>query len=95
MFLPEKYFSTDLVAKDGFIFVLLGPLFGCAVCYLFHVSMLQHTERGKPATHCPSPCCHQMSSADASDVLLSQLTVGVTVGACKLTRITSQRHIIP
>lgn len=75
MFLPEKYFSSGLVAKGGFIFVLLSPLFGCAVCYLFHVSMIQHTERGNPAAHCPSSC-HQMSSADASDFPLSQLTEG-------------------
>lgn len=73
MFLLEKYFSSGLVAEGGFIFVLLTPFFGCAVCYLFHVSMLQQTGR---EAHCSSPCCHQMSSADTSDVLLSPLTEG-------------------
>lgn len=66
----EKYFILGLAAEAGFIFVLSVPFCGCAVYYLFYVSMLQHTVRGKPAADCPSPCYHRVSSADASGVTL-------------------------
>jgi len=73
----RKIFRLGLAAEGGFIFVLSAPFCGCAVCYLFHLRVLQHAERGQPAADCPSPCCHQMSSADASGVMLSLLTESV------------------
>lgn len=76
IFLPGKYFSLGLAPEREFICVLSSPFCDCAVYYLFCVSVLEHPEMGKPAADCPSPCCHQMLSADASGATLSLFTEG-------------------